>query len=74
MDGDKVVGVIRLEAGTRIKIVEIKPEHAIVRVGATESPVPVVQTDLVELMGGAAKVLALPDDPVAAKPAPAAKK
>ncbi len=74
MDGEKIVGVINLNAGTRIKIVEIKLEHVIVRIGATESPVPVMQTDIIERMGGAAKILALPNDPEAPKPAPATTK
>lgn len=62
-DGDKDVGVIRLEEGTRVKIVAIKLEHAVVRIGATESTIPVPNTDLIERMGGAEKILALPDEP-----------
>lgn len=62
-DGDKDVGVVRLEEGTRVKIVAIKLEHAVVRIGATESTIPVPNTDVIDRMGGAEKILALPDEP-----------
>lgn len=70
MDGETVVGVISLNAGTRVKIATITPRHAVIRIGSTESPLPVTQTDLIELMGGLEKILALPDDPAPATSKP----
>jgi hypothetical protein len=61
-DGDQVVGVVRLNAGTKVKVVEITLQHALVRVGSTQSPLPVSYTDIVDIMGGASEILALPDD------------
>jgi len=62
-DGEKVVGIIELDAGTRVTILDIKLQHMVVRIGATESPLPVIKTDIIERMGGAAKILGYPDDP-----------
>jgi hypothetical protein len=61
-DGDNVVGVVSLNAGTRIKLIYITLAHAVVRIGSTESPLPVNSTDIIELMGGPTTILALPDD------------
>jgi hypothetical protein len=70
-DGDKVVGVITLNAGAKFKILSITSQHALVMVAGNQSPLPVNQTDIIELMGGPATILALPDDP---SPATEAKK
>ncbi|MEO6993959.1 MAG: hypothetical protein ABI273_10040 [Lacunisphaera sp.] len=73
-DGNSVVGVISLNAGTRIKIIEITLAHAVVRIGSTESPLPVNSTDIIALMGGAPTILALPDDsPAETESKPATK-
>jgi hypothetical protein len=62
-DEGRVVGLMTLDAGSILKLLEVKPEHAVVRVGESTSPIPVENTDLVERMGGEEKVLALHDDP-----------
>lgn len=71
-EGDKIIGVVTLNPGTKIKILAIKPEHAIVRFGGHESPLPVPNTDIIDRMGGSEAILACPDDasPGAEKPAP----
>ena len=65
MDGDTVIGVISLNEGTKVKIVDINVQHAVVTFGSSQSPLPVTQTDIIELMGGAERILALPDDAAA---------
>ena len=62
-DGGKVVGMTTLDAGAILQLVEVKPQHVVVRVGSSTSPVPVENTDLVERMGGEEDVLSLADDP-----------
>ena len=62
-DGDKVIGVVGLNAGTKVKLNEIQFRHAIIAVANSRSPVPVSNTDIIESMGGASAILALPDDP-----------
>jgi hypothetical protein len=62
-EGDRVIGVIGLKTGTKVKIVEIKSEHAVIQFGATQSPMPVTNTDIIDQLGGLEKILALPDDP-----------
>ncbi len=69
-DGETVAGVITLNAGTTLRIVDINLQHAIVRVGSAQSPLPVTYTDIIATMGGTEKILALPDD---APPKPEAK-
>jgi hypothetical protein len=62
-EGDDDVGYISLKPGAKLRVVEIKPEHAIVVVGDAVCPVPVEYTDLLDRLGGIAVVLAMPDDP-----------
>lgn len=62
-NGDKVVGVVILNAGTTVAVLAITPRHAIIEVSGNESPIPVMDTDIVDRMGGADKILAYPDDP-----------
>jgi len=62
-DNGQVIGMTTLEAGSTLKLIEVKPQHAVVRVGESTSPVPVENTDLVERMGSEEAVLAMPDDP-----------
>jgi len=69
-DGNQVVGLTTLDEGSILKLIEVKPQHAIVRVGQSTSPVPVGNTDLVERMGGEKEILEMKDDPPPA-PAPA---
>lgn len=66
VDGTDIIGVIELNAGAKVTLVEIKPEHAIIAYTGLESPLPVPNTDIIEQMGGPEKILALPDDPIAA--------
>lgn len=70
MEGDKVVGVVQTEAGAKVALIEIKPEHAVIRFAGAETPMPVMKTDIVMQMGGAKKILALPDDPPSPAVAP----
>ena len=63
-EGDRVVGMFELTPGATIKVVEIKLQHAIIKLPMGNSPVPVLNTDIINVMGGVEKVLALPDDPV----------
>lgn len=65
-EGGKIVGLISLDAGTKVRIVEIKKEHAVVRVGTVEAVTPVQDTNIIELMGGPAAILQLPDETPAA--------
>jgi len=62
-DGDEEVGYISLKPGTKLRLVEIKPQHAIVVVGDAVCPVPVEYTDLLDRLGGITAVLGLADDP-----------
>lgn len=68
-DGGEDVGYISLKAGTKLHLIEIKPEHAIVVVADAICPVPVENTDLVDRLGGISGILALPDDPPPAEAA-----
>lgn len=61
-EGDKIIGITTLRPGAKIKIIEIKKEHAVAKFGDKETPLPVGNTDIVDQMGGAEKILALPDD------------
>ncbi|MCU1329948.1 MAG: hypothetical protein JWN34_5318 [Bryobacterales bacterium] len=65
-DGENVTGVITLNAGSKVRIVDITTQHAVVIVGGNQSPLPVNQTDIIELMGGVPAILAMPDDPAPA--------
>jgi hypothetical protein len=67
----KAVGMTSIKAGATLTLIEVKPEHAVVRVSSSICPIPVENTDLVDQLGGSDAVLALPDDP--AKP-PAEKR
>ena len=61
-DGGHLIGLIQINAGTKVRVIEIKLEHAVVEISTGQSPLPVINTDIVERMGGAAVILALPDD------------
>lgn len=74
LDGGKVVGVMTINAGTKVKIIEVKSEHAVVRVAGNVSPLPVDNLDLVDRMGGAEKILAYPDDETPKPSQPPAQK
>jgi hypothetical protein len=63
-EGDTIVGIVELNTGAKIKVQEITLENALVIVGGIPSAVPVTNTNIIELMGGSAVILALPDDPV----------
>ncbi|WP_198529890.1 hypothetical protein [Geminisphaera colitermitum] len=63
LDGSNVIGVVQFNAGTKIRLLEIKPQHAVVKIATGESPLPVLNTDIIEQLGGAQKILAFPDDP-----------
>jgi hypothetical protein len=63
LDGTQQVGFVSLNTGTKLHLIDIKPEHALVMVSDTVSPVPVENTDLVDQLGGMMAVLALTDDP-----------
>lgn len=75
VEGGKVIGVIELHAGTKVRLVEVKPEHAVVALVTGNTPLPVDYTTLIEQMGGPEKILALPDEVLveAASPTPVAK-
>lgn len=75
VEGGKVIGVIELHAGTKIRLVEVKPEHAVVALVTGNTPLPVDYTTLIEQMGGPEKILALPDEVLveAARPTPVVK-
>jgi hypothetical protein len=62
-DGDKVIGVVGLNAGAKVKLAEVQLQHAIITVANSKSPIPITNTDIIDSMGGAAAILALPDDP-----------
>jgi len=63
-DSGHLIGIIQLNAGTKVRIIEIKLQHAVVEISTGQSPLPVTNTDIIDRMGGAAAILALPDDPV----------
>jgi hypothetical protein len=62
-DEGRVVGMMTLDAGSVLKLIEVKPQHAVVRVGQSTSPIPVENTDLIERMGGEKNILDLRDEP-----------
>ena len=64
-EGERPVGIVGMKAGAPLTLLNVKVEHAIVQVQNSESPLPVLNTDLIEQLGGHAAVLALPDDGVA---------
>lgn len=72
-DQGRVVGLMTLDAGSVLRLIDVKPQHAVVRVGDGTSPIPVENTDLVERMGGEKKVLSLHDDPPSKTPPPPKK-
>jgi hypothetical protein len=63
-NGTKLIGVTSLEVGTKVKLLDIRHEHAIILINGQQSPLPVLNTNIIVLMGGAEKILAYPDDPV----------
>ncbi|HRE83582.1 MAG TPA: hypothetical protein PLN52_21230 [Opitutaceae bacterium] len=75
VEGGKVIGVIELHAGTKVRLVEVKPEHAVIALVTGNTPLPVDYTTLIEQMGGPEKILALPDEVLveAASPTPVVK-
>lgn len=62
-EGERVVGMFELPADATIKIIEIKLQHVIVKLSLGNSAVPVLNTNIITVMGGPEKILALPDDP-----------
>lgn len=61
-DGGKEIGVMTLNPGTKVNLVEVKPEHAVILMAGSMSPVPVQNTDLIDRMGGLDAVLRLVDE------------
>jgi hypothetical protein len=62
-EGDRVVGMFEFSPGATITVFEIKHKHLIAKLALGNSPIPVLNTDTISVMGGAEKILALPDDP-----------
>lgn len=56
------VGITSMEAGAVVRLIEVKPQHAVVLVQGSNVPLPVEQSDLIEQMGGASTILLLKDD------------
>jgi hypothetical protein len=61
------VGMLSKEAGTVLDLVEVTPQHAVVRLDEGQSQLPVERCDLIERMGGEAAIFALADDASAAR-------
>jgi hypothetical protein len=64
VENNRPLGIQTVDAGTAVTLVEVKPEHAIIIVQGSKTPMLVEQCNLVELMGGELAILSLPDDPV----------
>lgn len=59
----RMAGIFGVDPDTVVSLVTVKKEHIVVKVSASESPVPFEYTDIVKRMGGEAAILAMADEP-----------